>query len=307
MMGVDGWSAASRRPGTSHDMSLRISPNAARSGLAWFDDAAREEDWRLEPSGARPNLLTTHERDRILRRLRQSGMVRLRLGRSGEPLTDPELCAAGLLVFDALVGTMAQYDDGTIVARVEDVSAGKGLTHYSKSSAHGLYHTDGTMLAKPPTYVGLLCSRPARQGGETCLIPVKTLVERVVAEAPQAAEILEQMLPFASSAENGVCDVRWAHPLSKDRRRMRFLAKYLLEGVARHRPGLEADIQQCARVIERVCDQVAARHGHRLERGDLLVWDNRTHLHGRTPFSSESNGRLLWRFYGGCEAIGIGR
>ena len=47
-------------------------------------------------------------------------------------------------------------------------------------------------------------------------------------------------------------------------------------------------------LVERIVDPKFI-YAHRWEKGDLVIWDNRSILHAATPFDMEKNRRLIYR------------
>lgn len=99
---------------------------------------------------------------------------------------------------------VAQKWDGEMIYDVVDTgrkaTAGSGVRS-SKTNAGQVYHTDNSFNL-PPSFVALLCLRPAQQGGESGLISFDRVYNRLLSAYPDVLPRLEQPFYFDRQREH---------------------------------------------------------------------------------------------------------
>jgi alpha-ketoglutarate-dependent taurine dioxygenase len=214
-------------------------------------------------------------------------------------LDDQTLTVSAWNLVAAVWKPVPQYDTGELVYPVEVRSGESASSHYSASRATGGFHTDGSLLARPPAVGVLMCLSPADSGGETVLIDAE-LVQQALADVdPTFVELLSQPQPFA--AEDDADGVRqWSPVLSMQEGQvaLRYLRRYLVAGWQRAGRPAPDRFDEALDVIDAVAADPAAQRSHPLQRGELLVWRNCRYLHGRRPFEEQQRSRRLVRIYG---------
>lgn len=258
-------------------------------------DVAPDTDGRLWPTEAilaGPGL--DRFRHEVIAALDTTGYVVVRLPVGA---TDHELTIASWNLLGSIGAPIAQYASGELIYSVK-VAAGEAAasSHYSNSAATGGFHTDGSLLAEPPTVAALTCLVPADEGGETVLVPAETIIDRL-SEVGGALAALQSVQPFAASTapeelvlRAPVLDVQSPAPF-------RYLRRYIEAGhqLEGSNPTLEL---MCA---FDVIDEFVVDPDHQiavgLRRGEMLIWRNGRFIHGRRPFATTGASRHLVRIY----------
>lgn len=110
---------------------------------------------------------------------------------------DRDDLAAGLIAFGSLIGSpRSQNADGHLLGHVRDVGldVADPSTRIYQTNERQTFHTDSTDA------VGLLCLRPAKQGGESLLVSVEAVYARMVERDPALAARLFE--PLATDRRN---------------------------------------------------------------------------------------------------------
>lgn len=173
-------------------------------------------------------------------------------------------------------------------------------------------HTDNAMLEpRPPHYLGLMCIRPAEQGGESLLVSAYTIHNAVRQEHPEYLRRLYQIFHIDPPMEQrlAVGPRTWTNPVFEwDGKDLTVhYIRYLMD------PGMEIagtplTVEERAMLdfIDTVVRREDYQFRYQLQTGEILFENNRCNLHGRTGFSDSRIGdqgrelrRIwLWRRHG---------
>src|SRR3989441_6197648 len=132
-----------------------------------------------------------------------------------------ENCALYWLLGSLLGRPVAQKWDGTMIYDVRDT--GKALEYGVRRSVTNLelqFHTDAPWLALPPERVGLLCLRPAREGGVSQVVSLATVHNELRRRHPDLLPRLYRPFPWDRQAEHAPGDdkVTWQPVFHSDGR-----------------------------------------------------------------------------------------
>lgn len=260
--------------------------------------------WPTDPPG-RLHHDIANIREQIVANLR-SDPGAVVVGMSAAPLGDVDLIAVAFNLFTCFARPVPQYRTGELIYPVEvsdnaEVSdSAAGVSHYSRSSLTGGFHTDGTLLSRPPDIAALVCVSRASSGGETVLIDGHAVCRELKTATPHAVTVLSAphhfdvmgQIPGLETKEQPVLD--WS---GRDVQ-VRYLRQYIEDGyrkIAKPIPAelvLAMDALDAATMLERHQTEIL------LDRGQLLIWDNNRFLHGRRAFDENGSRRRLRRIYG---------
>lgn len=203
--------------------------------------------------------------------------------------SDEENKALYWLLVQLLARPVAQSWDGKMIYDVRDLGRPPGdgvrpdITNYEQS-----FHTDNSYNLCPPDYVGLLCMRPAMEGGISRIVSFYTAHNEMRARHPQLLRRLYQPFLFDRQREHGPEDAKvLRHPLLEydgarlNGRLSRYQVRngHQLAGVP-----LDGEGEAALDAFEQV---MSAPHLHReffFERGQIQILDNRRLGHKRTAF-----------------------
>lgn len=294
------WRAADLRDA---EWQFDLPRNVAAEFVAhWQRSPATVDTFRCDPH-ALPALATFGRRLRDVL-LRGRGFCRLRgLDTVGDG--EPQRCLFYALGC-ALGDPMLQY--GRLYpVRDRGADYTKAAVPVSMTSAETSYHTDSSAVGVVPDFVGLLCERPSRSGGDSLVSNALRVHARLRAEAPETLAMLERtwirdiVTPgVARTPENlrrnhfpvfAPCD----RPAGVVFRYMR----YWLEA-GQEKAGAPVDAA-ARRAFDRL-DALLAEPAHvvrfRLERGDVVWVNNRTLAHNRTAYTdTPDDQRVLQRMW----------
>ncbi len=222
---------------------------------------------------------------------------------SGFPVdADPRLVATAYRLFGRQIGPpVSQTRDGEFLVRVEDRGADIRVpTQRGHRSASALaFHADRADV------VGLLCVRPAAEGGQSRVVSSRALHNIVLAERPELLPVLYGTFPNDQRGEQphgcpGWCPLPVFSQVDGD-----FAARYVrrfIEDSQRHEDAPRLTARQ--RDAMDFLDEVLARPGLALDMdlrpGDLQFINNSQVLHARSAFrdvAGGSAGRLLLRLW----------
>lgn len=157
-------------------------------------------------------------------------------------------------------------------------------------------HTDGTAWPVPNDFTCLFCIEPDQHGaGQTRLLDVDSVVEDFeIREPGLAGRLTEQPAPWRIADELGA-GVHWTPVLSPARDRIRWLRITIALAIQDYAVALAADTSADLDRTEELLESNPAACKFPLQRGDLLIIDNRRCLHARTPIpcAAESRRHLL--------------
>ncbi|WP_326681856.1 TauD/TfdA family dioxygenase [Streptomyces sp. NBC_01237] len=203
-----------------------------------------------------------------------------------------ELCRSAL----SLAGTprspesAAPMDHLLTTVRTSTVSAGAdrdGLPQDPVEEAALAPHTDRAGPSGPPRLLALLCVRPASTGGESLLVSGHTVHDRLSADRPAVLPTLHRDFHFG--AERNLARSGPVFTRTDGRLTVRY-NRYQIER-GHHAAGepLTAAQVEALDAFDEVLGDESLFLRLPLRRGDLLVLDNYTVLHGRTSFTDHSD------------------
>lgn len=188
--------------------------------------------------------------------------------------------------------SLAPTWDGAIT----DVVSGTDETDHGKNSKEFPFHTDGVYYEAPPHYVILYCASIGGTGGKTFFTRTSDVIASLRKEFDP--NLLESMNVVYMERERH----RYRHPLIEmvdGEEVLRWSSALYLEPdiqkisepnrkrSALLLPALMTSINQTMR--EQVC------YEHQWHRGDLLIFNNRKVVHGRTHVQDPERERHLYR------------
>ncbi len=215
-----------------------------------------------------------------------------------------------VLVVSATLGEPMPDDfSGNLIreVRYRGVALEESATaRYSDTRQGGNLHTDG--MHRPgaiPIYFTLFCVRQAAVGGALVLVHIDDLV-RELRQDPEVVKALCEPVHFDTRADDPRHPRTVLRPILEigdQAPQIAYLREYVDSG---HRqPGIPSlstaqihAMDQLDALLERADLQLHLQ----LEPGQMIVVNNRTIVHGRTPFEQRSNGeneRLLLRTWVG--------
>lgn len=205
-------------------------------------------------------------------------------------------------LFGKLIGRpVSQTRGGDFLTRVEDRGADIGSpTQRGHRSASALaFHADRTDV------IGLLCVRPAAEGGQSQIVSSKALHNFVLEEAPELLPVLYEAFPNDQRGEEQPGRPGWCPLPVFSRTEGDFAARYVrrfIEDSQRHDDAPRLTHQQ-RRAMD-LLDEILHRPGVALQMdlrpGDLQLINNFQLLHSRSAFRDpvgEGRGRLLLRLW----------
>ncbi|WP_275040645.1 TauD/TfdA family dioxygenase [Nocardiopsis xinjiangensis] len=215
---------------------------------------------------------------------------------------EPEVVEAAYWLFGTLIGQpVSQTRDGGFLTRVEDRGAdiGSPTQRGHRSSSELAYHADRTDV------IGLLCVRPAAEGGESKLVSSKALHNIVLDEAPEILPVLYGEFPNDQRGEErpgrpGWCPLPVFSCTEGD-----FAARYVrrfIEDSQRHSdaPRLTRSQRRAMDLLDEILHRPGVALPMDLRPGDLQLINNFRLLHSRSAFKDtvgEGEGRLLLRLW----------
>lgn len=224
---------------------------------------------------------------------------------------EPEVVEAAYWLFGTLVGRpVSQTRDGGFLTRVEDKGAdiGNPTQRGHRSSSELAYHADRTDV------IGLLCVRPAAEGGQSKVVSSRALHNIVLAEAPEILPVLYGEFPNDQRGEERPGRPGWCPLPVFSRTEGDFAARYVrrfIEGSQRHddAPRLTPSQRRAMDVLDEILHRPGVALSMDLRPGDVQLINNFRLLHARSAFkdtAGEGKGRLLlrlWLSYDGSPSL----
>ena len=190
-----------------------------------------------------------------------------------------------------LTRPVAQKWDGTMLYDVTDTGRTFGYgVRGSWTNVELVFHTDNAFGAAVPHYVGLMCVRPAREGGTSRFCSLHCVHDRLLERHPRALERLYRPVLFDRQAEHapGAPRVAWAPVFSFDgarRLRARANASLIRKGYAVAGLPMDMDTRRAVEALEEVVSAKDLWFELPLERGQLQYLENRRVAHYRSAFT----------------------
>ncbi|MCT9088901.1 TauD/TfdA family dioxygenase [Streptomyces sp. ASQP_92] len=206
----------------------------------------------------------------------------------------------------ALVGDLLPQDGhGALLRDVRDrgVRLGEGATgRYSDSRQGGSLHTDAAHRpGRLPDVFALFCYRQARSGGALVTVHVSDLLGLLAAH-PEELAALRLPVHFDTRDDAPGFPLTVERPVlerSGGRERVYYLRDYIEIGHGHpHIPPLSPAQVKALDLLDELLDRRDLQTHGRLCPGEMIFIDNRSIVHGRTPFEDEEavdGGRLMLR------------
>ncbi|MBT4619445.1 MAG: hypothetical protein HOB98_23730 [Gammaproteobacteria bacterium] len=175
----------------------------------------------------------------------------------------------------------------TEIEVIPDINADRGTaTGYSRTSSGIAPHSDTSFLQEPDNLLALQCVHADTEGGETTIVPVEDVLERLSPES--ARELRRPVFPFADGVLKPVLSGR------KGDECISYYDTQLEKGAAAHQTLLDEAGQSALLEIDQVISDPTIGFRFNLREGDLVLINNHKALHGRTALAEHSS-RLLYR------------
>ena len=207
-------------------------------------------------------------------------------------------------LFTSLAKPLPQYHTGELSFKVYDAGKAPTKNHYSNTNRGGGFHTDGTFLPITPFYVGLVCIRQAKLGGESILIDGRKLYHELSLKYPQALTWLKKeyqfdccgQVPNRETQGKAIFNPQTNSPF------IQYLRGYIINGHQKSGIPLEAEAIKSLDVLDELAAQEKFQYIFKLNPGEMLIFNNHIMLHGRSKFidgDTDGEKRLMFRLYGG--------
>lgn len=203
-----------------------------------------------------------------------------------------------------------QNAQGTLLYDVRDT--GQDVRYgarFSVTNAESTFHTDNSFGSGVVDYVGLLCLRPARQGGLSQVVSGYSAHNELLARHSDVLELLYQPwhIERRGGLRPGETPTAEYPVLSRDGRGLtyRYLRYWIESGHEKVGRPLSATQRRALDTLDGVLNDPALRVEFALEPGDMFFVNNRWILHNRTAFEDHPEPELrrhLVRLWVGSQA-----
>jgi alpha-ketoglutarate-dependent taurine dioxygenase len=184
---------------------------------------------------------------------------------------------------------VAQAWSGAVLYDVHDT--GKALEYGVRRSVTNLdltFHTDGPWLDPPPHLVGLYCINPAREGGVSRFVSLRTVHVELRRRHPDLLPRLYRPFPWDRQAEHAPEDSKvGAQPVFQYAGRSfvgRFNERLIETGAELAGAPLDSPGREALEAMRAVVDSPELCVEFTIERGQIQYLNNREFAHSRTDF-----------------------
>jgi alpha-ketoglutarate-dependent taurine dioxygenase len=224
---------------------------------------------------------------------------------------DAELKALYWMIGHALGEPVVQNLAGTLLFDVKDTGTKmEPGARVSLTNAESMFHTDNSFGEQVLDYVGLLCLRAARSGGLSQNISGYTVLQRL---KPAEAETLQKPFYMDKRAGAKEGESSTAYFPVFDEKDSELVVRYVRYGVeeGHRKAGVPLTSEQTAALdaLDRQLADSDLRVEFILQRGEMLLANNRWLLHNRTAFDDfdePERRRHLVRLWINRQAAGLG-
>lgn len=170
----------------------------------------------------------------------------------------------------------------------DKANATKSVTQYSRTHLPLPPHTDSSYMLRPHEVVAFQCIVPAESGGESILIPIADLMQRLDPETIQ--HLREPVYPFGShhypilTGESGSACIRYYQAQIE---RTQSVGNMDSSSLPQH-------CLAALETLDRVLAETEQFSPFKLKAGQIIFMHNQKVLHGRGGFAPDSD-RLLYR------------
>ncbi|MCR9244873.1 MAG: TauD/TfdA family dioxygenase, partial [bacterium] len=177
----------------------------------------------------------------------------------------------------------------------------------SMTNAETCFHTDSSSIDALPDVIGLYCEQPSREGGDSLVSNALAVYDRLQREQPDVLAVLSRpwirdvVTPGLEKTAAALLRNRFpvfARCDTTGAIRFRYMRYWIEKG--QERAGQPLGPEEVA-AFDRLDELLAAPQNvvrFRLERGDVMLVNNRTLAHNRTAYVDDpDNPRLLQRMW----------
>jgi choline kinase/alpha-ketoglutarate-dependent taurine dioxygenase len=219
--------------------------------------------------------------------------------------SDLEVVLGSWLLANLLGRPEVQNERGDRVYAVFDAHAGtmRQGARYSRTRDGGSFHTDNVNLEDPLDYSVLTCLTPAARGGESVLLDGRSVLDALAARAPSALTALTS--PRRWEWKGIRSGEFYEAPILtlNGRPTWRYLRDYLVEAFAKRGEARPDDLVRAMDALDEVLQLPALQLELRLDRGHMLLWDDRRLFHGRRPFEDDADAVSLAEVQGPLDGL----
>ena len=203
--------------------------------------------------------------------------------------TQPQVHDVYWLLGSLLEPPVAQEWSGKMIYDVRYDGQGYTADTRTALTPEGLdMHNDSSMGEAPANYISLLCLQTAVEGGKSSLSSAYAAHNHFIDKHPDLLERLYQ--PFYRDKQEyqpaGAERTNW-HPIfamDKDQLRIRFNNRVIRRGYQKTCQVLDNAGAQAVEIMNNFLADPAHRHDFWMERGQIQILNNRSIVHGRTPY-----------------------
>ena len=183
-----------------------------------------------------------------------------------------------------------------MIGLVQEEDSNPNARGYRSSNALGM-HTDAFEI------VGLMCVRRAERGGESSLASALTMHNKILAERPELLPALYEgyyfVLQELQFTDRPTTEVKVPIFSNKDGVvSVNAASSYMRHAAELRNEPFPPDLDEALRYFDEVANRADVRAEFLLDDGDILLWNNYTHLHSRRGFrNSAERKRLLLRLW----------
>ncbi|MEU2657893.1 TauD/TfdA family dioxygenase [Streptomyces sp. NPDC007325] len=265
-------------------------PHGAAGPSSWTTDTLKTEEWLFpvtpEPAGSTGDGLAERARAALWH---GTGFAVLRgLDLSGR--TDREcveLCARTVEEVCGPAGPRLQRSAHELLTAATAPAVPRTPAPDSPAAPDGddqtlLPHMDRGEGPEPPRLLALLCVRPAPEGGDSLLLSGPALRDRLAAERPETLKELHRDFRFGRG--EGFDRVRPVFRFDGPALRVHYNRYWIARGQEETGAPFGPARRGALQAVEALLQDPALVLTLPLRRGDLLLVDNSSVLHGRTAF-----------------------
>jgi alpha-ketoglutarate-dependent taurine dioxygenase len=182
---------------------------------------------------------------------------------------------------------VAQEWSGTMIYNVRYDGQGYTADTRAALTPEGLdMHNDSSMGEAPANYISLLCLQTARSGGKSSLASAYAAHNHFITKHPELLERLYQPF-YRDKQEYQSPDAENWYPIFAEENgglRIRFNARVIRRGYQKTGRTLDDAGARTVEVMNAFLTDPAHRHDFWMERGQIQIINNRSIVHGRTPY-----------------------
>ena len=180
----------------------------------------------------------------------------------------------------------------------------KKILRYHQTNLGGSIHSDGPQLDTPPNYVAMACLNQAEKGGSSVLTDTRLIFRYLNNKNKEVLNILKKKFPFEKRgfSKNGKLSnkiiFKPIFELKNRTLRFRYLRDYIESGYRSKNYKITKQIKKSFNMLDSLLEKRRFIKKFKLNKGDILILDNRYMAHGRTKFQFDKKGhnsRVLLR------------